>query len=90
MDQGYVLHPNKPYMDVSASGMVCVSDPEGYRVLCFDPDGEFSFGWGSYGTSGSEFGLAMGLGFDPAGDLWVVDGANDRLMHFEVEEGQEG
>ncbi len=75
---------NKPYLAVGDEGMICASDPEGYRVLCFDPDGEFSVGWGGYGTSDSQFGLPMGLAFDPEGNLWVVDGANDRLMRFGV------
>ncbi len=75
---------NKPYLAVDDQGSVCVSDPEGYRVLCFSSEGEFSIGWGSFGTGSGQFGLASGLAFDTRGGLWVSDPANNRLLHFDV------
>jgi sugar lactone lactonase YvrE len=72
---------NKPYLDVSSEGDVCTSDPEGYRILCFEADGTFSVAWGDLGSSVDRFGLPSGLAF--AGqDLWVVDNGNLRLMRF--------
>ncbi len=73
---------NKPYLAVSASGKVCISDPEGYRVLCFGPDGTFLKGWGDFGTDNLSFGLPVGMAFDGQGKLWVVDSANGRIMRF--------
>ncbi len=76
---------NKPYLAVSADGLVCLSDPEGYRILCFNPQGEFQTGWGSYGAGEATLGLPAGLGFTADNQLWVVDGGNDRLMLFETQ-----
>ena len=75
---------NKPYLGVQENGDVCVSDPEGYRVLCFDSEGEFTMGWGSFGSGDAQFGLPVGLAFTDAGVIWVADGANDRVMRFEL------
>jgi uncharacterized protein (TIGR03663 family) len=75
---------NKPYLSVNDVGEVCVSDPEGYRILCFDSDGEFMMGWGSFGGGDAQFGLPVGLAFTDSGSIWVADGANDRVMRFEI------
>jgi predicted membrane-bound mannosyltransferase/sugar lactone lactonase YvrE len=79
---------NKPYLRVRDNGDVCVSDPEGYRILCFDSEGEFSFGWGSFGGGDTQFGLPVGLAFAESDVLWVADGANDRVMQFELPGGE--
>ncbi|MFQ5943461.1 MAG: flippase activity-associated protein Agl23 [Anaerolineales bacterium] len=75
---------NKPYLAVRENGEVCVSDPEGYRILCFDAEGEFSVGWGSFGGGDAQFGLPVGIAFAEAAVIWVADGANDRVMRFEM------
>jgi predicted membrane-bound mannosyltransferase/DNA-binding beta-propeller fold protein YncE len=75
---------NKPYLRVRDNGDVCVSDPEGYRILCFDSEGEFSLGWGTFGGGDSQFGLPIGLAFSDAGVIWVADGANNRIMQFQL------
>ena len=74
---------NKPYIAISSAGSVCVTDPEGYRVLCFDALGEFVVGWGDFGYDFSTFGLPSGLAFSADGDLWVSDAGNNRLMRFQ-------
>lgn len=73
---------NKPYLALGPDDQVCVTDPEGYRVLCFNPMGDFLFGWGSYGTGVNQFDLPSGIAFDPQGSIWVVDSKNGRLMRF--------
>ena len=73
---------NKPYLAVSRTGEVCISDPEGYRILCFNQDGEFLRGWGDFGMSETTFDLPAGLAFDSQGQVWVVDVKNARLMRF--------
>ncbi len=76
---------NKPYLDVHSDGSVCTSDPEGFRVLCFNAEGEFLVGWGVFGASDSQFALPIGVAFDDEGRVWVVDSGNNRLMRFEPE-----
>jgi sugar lactone lactonase YvrE len=78
---------NKPYLAVSAKGDVCTSDPEGYRVLCFDEAGQFTQGWGDFGGTDSTFDLPTGLAFDDDGGLWVVDAGNGRVMRFSLADG---
>jgi uncharacterized protein (TIGR03663 family) len=77
---------NKPYLDVSASGVVCASDPDGFRMLCFDSVGTFLAGWGTPGTDLTQFALPVGVAFDSACSLWVTDTNNNRLMHFTLPE----
>ncbi len=79
---------NKPYLVVGPNGDVCVSDPEGYRILCFDQEGTFKLGWGSFGGGDTQFGLPVGLAFAQSGEIWVADGANDRVMKFNIPGGE--
>jgi uncharacterized protein (TIGR03663 family) len=74
---------NKPYLAVGPQDQVCVTDPEGHRVLCFDGTGDYLFGWGSYGSGPNQFILPSGLAFEPSGAIWVADGGNNRLMRFD-------
>ena len=80
---------NKPYLRVSPTGHVYVSDPEGYRILEFTSGGEFVRYWGDYGNGQSNFILPTGLAIDPKDNsLWVADSGNNRIMHFTPETGQ--
>lgn len=74
---------NKPYIAISPSGNVCITDPEGYRVLCFTGEGEYIEGWGNYGVGLAEFGLPSGIAFDSMGRIWITDSGNNRLSVFE-------
>jgi sugar lactone lactonase YvrE len=73
---------NKPYLAVDAQGHVYVSDPEGYRVLEFDNQGEFIHYWGDYGDDLAGFNLPNGISIDAQGGLWVADSGNHRILHF--------
>jgi uncharacterized protein (TIGR03663 family) len=73
---------NKPYLAVGPEDQFCVTDPEGHRVLCFDKEGEYLFGWGSFGSGANQFNLPSGIAFDPTGAVWVVDSGNNRVMRF--------
>jgi hypothetical protein len=61
---------------------VYVSDPEGYRILQFNSDGEFIQYWGDYGSTLEGFILPTGLSVNKDGDLWVVDTGNHRILRF--------
>lgn len=75
---------NKPYIAV-ANDLVFVSDPEGYRVLVFNQNGDFMYAFGQFGNDMTSLGLPNGLAVDPEGGLWVVDSGNDRLLQFLLE-----
>lgn len=75
---------NKPYLDVDGDGNVYVTDPEGYRVLVFNADGELILYWGDYGTGDSEFGLTGGISVLTDNAILVTDAGNSRLMIFNI------
>ncbi|RME87414.1 MAG: TIGR03663 family protein [Anaerolineae bacterium] len=73
---------NKPFIAVNEQGHVFITDPEGYRVIEFDPSGEAVRVWGEYGIEDYAFGLAAGIAVDPEGHIWVTDAENQRVMRF--------
>ncbi|MCC7361626.1 MAG: SMP-30/gluconolactonase/LRE family protein [Anaerolineales bacterium] len=73
---------NKPFLAVDGQKRVYVADPEGYRVLVFDQFGKFLTTWGDYGVEPGRFALVGGLALDSAGDIYVADPGNQRLMKF--------
>jgi predicted membrane-bound mannosyltransferase/DNA-binding beta-propeller fold protein YncE len=73
---------NKPYLSVDQSGRVYTTDPEGYRVLVFTPEGDIIKYWGDYSVGSDGFGLAGAVASDPLGGVWVSDTGNSRIMHF--------
>ena len=75
---------NKPYLAVNANGDVFATDPEGYRVLQFNNDGEIIRYWGDFGNDAETFGLVGSVAVDPQGGVWVSDAGNSRLMHFNL------
>jgi DNA-binding beta-propeller fold protein YncE len=75
---------NKPFITVDKSGNVYVTDPEGYRVLEFDGDGQFVRGWGDYSTGTDGFGMAAAVAVDSENHVWVSDAGNNRLLRFSI------
>ena len=73
---------NKPYLAAGADGRVWVTDPEGFRVLCFSDDGAFRFTWGDFGSDAGRFELPVGVAVDAEGAVWVVDTDTSRVMRF--------
>ena len=55
---------NKPYVAVDDRGRVFVTDPENYRVLVFDDEGEFLQTFGQFGIDVSSFNLPIGVAVD--------------------------
>ena len=77
---------NKPFLDVAPNGHVFVTDPEGYRVLEFTPEGQIVRFWGDYSQGADGFGLAGAVAVDPQGGVWVTDAGNSRILHFNLPE----
>ncbi len=76
---------NKPFLATDSSGNVYASDPEGYRILVFQPDGTFLYGWGDYSPNNDGFGLPAAVAIDPNdGGIWVTDAGNNTILHFPV------
>ncbi len=71
---------NKPYLAISPQGHICVTDPEGGRVLCFTQEGEFQLGF----TGGGMI-LPSGIAFDSACRIWVSDAGSDRILRFDTD-----
>jgi predicted membrane-bound mannosyltransferase/DNA-binding beta-propeller fold protein YncE len=72
---------NKPFLAVDPLGNVFVADPEGYRILQFNQQGEFVRFWGDYSTGLDGFDLPTALAANQEG-VWVSDTNNNRLLHF--------
>ena len=75
---------NKPYLAIAPNGNVLITDPEGYRVIEFNPQGEFVRAWGDYGTEHFAFGMPSGIASDQDGNIWVSDAGGNRLMRFKL------
>lgn len=73
---------NKPFLATDNFGNVYTTDPEGFRILGFQPDGQFIQGWGEYSPSSDGFGLPASLAFDQSNGVWVADAGNSVLLHF--------
>jgi predicted membrane-bound mannosyltransferase/DNA-binding beta-propeller fold protein YncE len=73
---------NKPYIAVGPAGDVFITDPEGYRVIQFDAEGNYIQNWGTYSQGFDGFGLPAGIAVDADGGVWVSDAGNGVLLHF--------
>jgi uncharacterized protein (TIGR03663 family) len=68
---------NKPYLAISPQGHICVTDPEGGRVLCFTGEGDFQMGF-----TGGAMVLPSGIAFDAECRVWIADAGSDRILRF--------
>ena len=75
---------NKPFLATDNFGNVYTTDPEGFRILGFQPDGQFLIGWGDYSPGSDGFGLPAALAFDSDKGVWVSDAGNSILLHFNL------
>ena len=57
------------------------------RILKFDLDGNFLYGWGAPGPQPGRFSCLHGLTTDQLGNLYVADCFAGRLQKFEPIEG---
>ena len=74
-------------------GNLWVADSDNSRILEFKPPfytgesasiviGQTSFTSGSFGTTASTLNSPEGIAFDSAGNLWVADSGNNRVLEF--------
>jgi len=73
---------NKPFIAVNDDLHVFITDPDGFRVIEYDPNGEVVRAWGDFGETESSFGLPSGIAIDKEGHVWVTDSLYNRLMRF--------
>jgi predicted membrane-bound mannosyltransferase/DNA-binding beta-propeller fold protein YncE len=73
---------NKPFIAAGPDGSVFVTDPEGYRILQFNSQGEFIRTWGDAGVTPERFRLPTGITVGPDGAVWITDAGNGRIMRF--------
>lgn len=76
---------NKPFITVSPSGTIMISDPEGGRILEFSESGEILRGWRDLAVTDDLISQPFGLDFDVHGNLWVTDGLANVLMRFDLQ-----
>jgi predicted membrane-bound mannosyltransferase/DNA-binding beta-propeller fold protein YncE len=75
---------NKPFIAVNDQGNIFITDPDGYRVMEFNANGDLLQVWGEFGDSFTSFGLPSGIAVDPDGHVWVSDAGYNRIMRFTV------
>ena len=67
---------------VGPKGNIVVLNRGYHPVMEFKPDGSFSDSWGEGSTM---FVGAHSVRFDPQGDLWYIDSADDIIYRFDAE-----
>ena len=73
---------NKPFLASDSDGNIYATDPEGYRILVFQPDGTFIRGWGDYSPNSDGFGLPSAIAVDAENGVWVSDAGNQTILYF--------
>lgn len=73
---------NKPYLAVNSEGHIFVSDPESYRIVEFDAEGNLIRYWGEIGTGADGLNLPTGIAIEADDGVWVADSGNHRILHF--------
>ncbi|WP_028060938.1 SMP-30/gluconolactonase/LRE family protein [Candidatus Solirubrobacter pratensis] len=86
---GYVTRPRG--VAFAPDGGVTVADTFDHRIERFGPDGAYagqyglvsqSTGFATGGAAGGQFLLPQGVAYDQAGNVWVADTGNDRVVEI--------
>ncbi|MCA9927301.1 MAG: hypothetical protein KC419_02440, partial [Anaerolineales bacterium] len=75
---------NKPYIASDRDGRIYVTDPEGYRVIIFNAQGEYLARFGTFGTDMNAFGLPNGIFIDGDDNIYIADAGNNRVLKFDA------
>jgi uncharacterized protein (TIGR03663 family) len=73
-----------PMLGVSAAGDVFVSVPGDQAIAWYDASGQERLRWGGLGSDTASFNFPSGLAAGPAGEVYVADRGNHRVMRFEL------
>jgi len=73
---------NKPYITVSTTGHVFITDPDNSRIIEFEKSGNFIQTW--VGKMQDPLNITSGLAIDESGNIWVVDSGNNRILKFNL------
>lgn len=73
---------NKPFLTLDGEGHVFITDPDAFRVLEFDTDGNIIRGWGDASSGIDGFGSPCGIVVDKDGRVWVTDAENNFALGF--------
>jgi hypothetical protein len=73
---------NKPYLAVDEGGRVYVTDPELFRVIAFDSQGNYLHSFGQYSTESDGMALPTGIAAGEDGLVYVSDAANGRILGY--------
>ncbi len=73
---------NKPFLALDANDNVYITDPDGYRVLEFDKQGNILRNWGQYSSGIDGFGSPCGVAVDSSGKVWITDAENNFALRF--------
>ncbi|MBN1426894.1 MAG: TIGR03663 family protein [Anaerolineae bacterium] len=71
----------RPYIAVDAQNNVYVTDPDAFRVIVFDSQGNYLYSFGDYTT----IGLAGGIAINAQGQLFLSDTAAGTIQRYTIE-----
>ena len=74
---------NKPFIAAS-NEQIWISDPEGFRLIEMNRQGEVTRVWGQFGNDANGLNFPLGLTFDGQ-RLWVADSENGRVLGYDVQ-----
>ena len=73
---------NKPYIAYLPSGNILITDPEGYLVWEYSPDGQLIRSWNGGGGNIDNTSMPTGISVDAEGSVWVVDTFANQVNQF--------
>lgn len=73
---------NKPFLALDGDHNIYVTDPDAFRVLEFDQEGNFIRGWGEASSGIDGFSVPSGITVAGDGRVWVSDAENNFTLGF--------
>jgi DNA-binding beta-propeller fold protein YncE len=75
---------NKPYDVAFYGGRLYVSEMNGNKISVWTPAGVYVGKFGTKGAGTGQFNQPRGISVDGVGNLYVVDGLNERILVFHI------